>query len=81
MKMFGKKESSFDTLVTRMWAIGAGHEVNEVFSAGATVLINAAGQMPQSLRSEAASRLRDIANKIQNGQAFEKGGFQEESKA
>ncbi len=81
MKMFGKKPHVLDSMVDRMWAVGAGHEANEVFAAGATVLINAAAQMPQSLRSEAAFRLRTIADKIQNGEAFEKGAFQEESKA
>lgn len=65
------KEKKLDSIVDRMWNVGVGYQATEVFAAGATVLINAAAAMPQSMRTEAAHRLRVIADRIQTGEAFE----------
>jgi len=63
--------NKLDKLADKMWTCALGHESTQVFAAGVTVMVNAAALMNQATRSEAALRLRDIANKIQNGEAFE----------
>lgn len=65
--------ASLDSLVDRMWTLTLGRDVNEVFSAGVTVMINAAAHMPQEVRSELAARIRAIADGIQTGEFYEIG--------